>query len=50
MPVIEKPDELEPLFGSRPCIVIGGPLVHQWRQWKKRKTAASTRDRDGSNP
>jgi len=51
MPVIDKPQSAEPLFGSGSQILIGGPLVHQLHQWKKRKATLSTAegsDRRGS--
>ena len=44
MPVIKKPKERGPLFGGRTQIMIGGPLVHQLREWKKRQDAASNND------
>jgi len=35
MPVIQKPRDRGPLFGGGAQIMIGGPLVHQLREWKK---------------
>ena len=41
MTVIKKPKDRGPLFGGGVQIMIGGPLVHQLREWKKRKAASS---------
>jgi hypothetical protein len=46
MPVIEKPKDRDPLFGRGVQILIGGPLVHQLREWKKRKAASSTNEEE----
>jgi hypothetical protein len=37
MPLVEMPKDCAPLFGSGAQVMIGGPLVHQLREWKKRK-------------
>jgi hypothetical protein len=37
MPVIEKPRESGPVFGGNAQVLIGIPLAHQLREWKKRK-------------
>jgi hypothetical protein len=44
MPVIKRPKDRGPLFGGRAQIMIGGPLVHQLREWKMRQDAASTKE------
>jgi hypothetical protein len=44
--VIEKPKDHGPVFGRSPQILIGGPLVHQLREWKKRKAAPSTNEEE----
>jgi len=46
MPVIEKPKDRGPLFGGGAQVLIGGPLVHQLREWKKRSAASSTKEED----
>ena len=46
MPVIERPRDRPPLFGGGVQIMIGGPLVHQLREWKKRQGAASNNEED----
>jgi len=46
MPVIKKPKDRGPLFGGRTQIMIGGPLVHQLRDWKKRQGAESSKEED----
>jgi len=46
MPVIQKPDDRGPLFGGGAQIMIGGPLVHQLREWKKRQAAAPKNEED----
>lgn len=43
MPVTKRPKDRSPLFGARAQIMIGGPLVHQLREWKKRQAAASNK-------
>ena len=47
MPVIEKPDGDAAVFGGHPLILIGGPLVHQLREWKIGKTPSSTLEDQG---
>ena len=46
MPVIEKPEHDDGLFGCRVQVLLGGPVVHQLRQWKKRKTASLTNEEE----
>ena len=46
MPVIKKPPDRGPLFGGGVQIMIGGPLVHQLREWKKRQAAASNNEEE----
>ncbi len=46
MPVIKRPKDRGPLFGFRPQIMIGGPLVYQLREWKKRQAAASNNEEE----
>ena len=47
MPLIEKPKDGGPVFGTRAQVVIGGPLVHQLRDWNRRKGTSSA-DEDGA--
>lgn len=42
MAVIKRPKDRGPLFGSGAQIMIGGPLVQQLREWKKRKETPSS--------
>jgi hypothetical protein len=47
VPVIKRPKDRGPLFGSGAQIMIGGPLTHQLREWNKRKeTPSSSSDAD----
>jgi hypothetical protein len=46
MPVIERPKDRDPMFGGRIQILIGGPLVHQLREWKKRQASASNNEEE----
>lgn len=41
MPLIERPKDGRPPFGSGAQILIGGALAQQLRQWKLRKQASS---------
>jgi hypothetical protein len=43
MPVIASAPDRGALFGHRAQIFIGGSLVHQLREWKKRKAGPSIR-------
>ena len=47
MPVIKRPKDRGPLFGGGAQIMIGGPLAHQLREWKKRQAAATDNEDEG---
>jgi hypothetical protein len=42
----QKAKDRGPLFRGGVQIMIGGPLVHQLREWKKRRASASNNEEE----